>query len=442
VLDKHDIIHCCFIDEDDKLYYGNSTNWNNEIIVNDNIADDSDTCDIEVNSNDCIYIVASGTEEDTVDIWSPCLNGWGDTNRVEIYDTGGSALTFPTIISENVYDELYVSFIEASDLQFCSSSNQGNIWSCKELDPVSSDTPDIFITEDKTIGIVYNIGDNDVAYANSSDRGISWSIRDDFDTQEDYPSIAHSTYPIDVNKITNRLDILSGDALYSNLHYANKTINYIPADITPPIIFNLRNTDTTYKSSYIEWNCDEKCNYTISWGIGSINNNTFKTSHNPFLNNLQPNTTYSIGLDVWDISGNNGYNYTFSFNTSYFLTNITVQLPNGITQVEFTALNKSHKYVEPNGQTDLIPFFNITNIGTASLNVTHLLNQTLPSDVVYMVNDEYVTAEAMPIFDYLQTVHSPLLPNESIGIWLWTNFTNSLPQTINRQGNISVYNNT
>ncbi len=100
----------------------------------------------------------------------------------------------------------------------------------------------------------------------------------------------------------------------------------IVAETTPPTISNLINTSTTNESSFIEWSCSENCNYSILWFnnsirnntylVNSIYNNTFKTSHNPYLANLTNSTTYFINLTVWDVSGNSAADNTFNFATA------------------------------------------------------------------------------------------------------------------------------
>lgn len=98
------------------------------------------------------------------------------------------------------------------------------------------------------------------------------------------------------------------------------------ADETPPTISSLRNTSTTNISSYIEWNCDENCNYTINlynnsirtstYLVDTLYNNTFALNHNPYFDDLINSTYYYLNLTVWDSSGNSAVNNTFNFTTA------------------------------------------------------------------------------------------------------------------------------
>lgn len=354
-MDSGDIIHCCFITSSDSLIYWNSSN-KDFITVNGNSADDSDSCDIELDYNNCIFIVASGTDGDDVDIWSPCLNGWGDANRVSVHESTSSSI--PVITADN-QNGLHISFIESLDLWYSNSSDGGNTWSSQEVDASESDTPCIAVNENGSqIYILYTDGGvtGNLVISNSSDNGLTWEV-DTLLINDNLLacSIAQSSYPSS-NSLDNKLHYV---ASYNDLYYGNITIHYVA-----------------------------------------------------------PITVY----------GN--------------VTNFTVTLPNGQTEAVFTALNKSHKYIEPTGQTETTAFFNITSKGNASLNVTHLLNQTLPNDVVYMFNTEYDSNTATVLEDFVKTIYSPLLENESISIWIWTNITDITPQTIGRIGNISVFNNT
>ena len=102
---------------------------------------------------------------------------------------------------------------------------------------------------------------------------------------------------------------------------SNSSVRHFRLDTTAPVISNLRNTSTTNQSSFIEFGCNELCNYSILWYnstdlIGSIYNNTFATNHNPYLTNLSNVTTYFTNLTVWDGVGNSVTNKTFNFTTA------------------------------------------------------------------------------------------------------------------------------
>src|SRR3990167_2081069 len=96
VFDKSLKLQCVAIESTGLSYYTNSTVWT-ETAVNDNIADDTDHCTIVAAPNNCIFVACSGTDQDDVDLWSPCLNGWGDTNRVQI-QAGSTNPSDPSMI--------------------------------------------------------------------------------------------------------------------------------------------------------------------------------------------------------------------------------------------------------------------------------------------------------------------------------------------------------
>jgi hypothetical protein len=89
-----------------------------------------------------------------------------------------------------------------------------------------------------------------------------------------------------------------------------------------PVIWNLTNISTTNESSYINWSCDEACNYSISWYnstdelVDTISLSTYALSHSAFLGNLSNSSIYRINLTVWDASGNYARNDTFNFTTA------------------------------------------------------------------------------------------------------------------------------
>ena len=175
---------------------------------------------------------------------------------------------------------------------------------------------------------------------NSSNTNVSLQ----FNVTDNYASVVYCNITLDgvMNITTNDTAITSNKyktittlitGLSDLMHYWNITCwdssnnknisatRKFSVDIVPPIISNLRNTSTINENSYIEFDCNENCNYSISWYnsvgvVGSLNNNTFATSHKSFLSSLANSTTYFVNLTVWDIVGNKAVNNTFNFTTA------------------------------------------------------------------------------------------------------------------------------
>jgi hypothetical protein len=184
----------------------------------------------------------------------------------------------------------------------------------------------------------------------------------------------------------------------------------VEADTTPPEISNLRNTSTTDTSSYVEWDCDEACNYTITWYdnaertaanlVGTQDVKTYQTSNNPQLTSLDAATTYYINLTVWDSSGNNATNNTLSFTTDatppeslainthssepsapdekevvYVYVNVTS--PNDILYVNFsiiapngTVIMEKQNATSKTGDIFNSSNFTVSSVGTWTYNIT------------------------------------------------------------------------
>ena len=209
--DSDGVVHCVITDGDEAFYI-NSSNPGNEITVNDNTADDSDFCDIEIDQNDCIYIACMGSDGDDLDVWSPCLDGFGDTNRIQINDAdyvSASGLANGYGLSISIRDnQLFSVFIDNSDLQLCNTSLTNiNVSDCQEIDSAASYMPDIAIDSTGGIHIIYlsnSYGNTAyISFANSTD-GINFDIQQQPGDRGYHPSIADSYYP-DSNHASNRL---------------------------------------------------------------------------------------------------------------------------------------------------------------------------------------------------------------------------------------------
>lgn len=232
VTDSDDIIHCAIIQTtDDYAYYVNSTQWNTEVEVNTNAADDSDACDIEVDTSNCVYITCFGTDQGDIDIWSPCLNGWGDGNRVQI-DAGpaGSAIT----MASGNDGKLYATWVDSGvDLWFASSNDGGSTWSASEIKTGTYYSPEIAVSESNDLFILYSDGVNNVSGAYSSDGGDTWQYNFGAQGLNSFFGFAATRYPT-YNRVRDRLDIFGTNSTAAQVIYYNESITYGISDTTSP----------------------------------------------------------------------------------------------------------------------------------------------------------------------------------------------------------------
>lgn len=246
-VDKNGVFHLCAIDlTADELFYVNSSNLNDEDIVNENNADDSDTCDIEVDTDGHPYIIAKGTDGDDLDIWSLASggNGWGSANRIEIVaDTGlglgeGAVMKIKTI---DDVEQVFIGYIAGdSDLWFYNASITNlEGFTGVEVDSTPSFNPSIGVNGG-SIQILYmneasESSSSDLVYANSTDGGITWDSNNGRPgggiNNMGFPSILDAHYSNSSNmQGTLRYVYYDTDLLYDNL-----TIPTPPA----PAVLNL-----------------------------------------------------------------------------------------------------------------------------------------------------------------------------------------------------------
>ena len=86
-----------------------------------------------------------------------------------------------------------------------------------------------------------------------------------------------------------------------------------------PQISNVQVSPTS-TSATITWTTDVATNYTIWYGVGTLNKKVSSTQytsgqHSATLNDLQPETTYTFKISVWDSSGNKAETSQSTFTT-------------------------------------------------------------------------------------------------------------------------------
>jgi len=127
------------------------------------------------------------------------------------------------------------------------------------------------------------------------------------------------------------------------------------------------------------------------------------------------------------------YTTTSAIDTSFIVT-----LPLGTTQAEYTATTKSAQAVAPTNQTDSVPFFNITNTGNTNLNLTWVMNESLPASIELKADTDNNPTGAKQVNTTAYIFKTGLTSGSSFSIWFWSYFTDATPQTIYKKVNVST----
>lgn len=118
-------------------------------------------------------------------------------------------------------------------------------------------------------------------------------------------------------------------------------------------------------------------------------------------------------------------------------TTFTVTLPVGYTQGNFSPVNSTATNESPDGQTDSVPWFNVTNTGNGNLEVRLVLNNTLVNVVVKADTDNNPSGAA-ELSTNLQSLCGSVSPSSSCDIWLWCDYNHAIPQTSYRECDVNV----
>jgi len=129
--DSNSVTHCCMKDNDDDLWYVNTSDLNDGVEIS---TDDSDHCDIEVDTDNNVYIVISETTSDDLDIMTSS-DSWASRNSVD--DNLGSVSTYMyngVSIAIDTNENIHIASIHGADLQYCNGTTSDlTTWTCSEL---------------------------------------------------------------------------------------------------------------------------------------------------------------------------------------------------------------------------------------------------------------------------------------------------------------------
>ena len=211
---------------------------------------------------------------------------------------------------------------------------------------------------------------------------------------------------------------------------------------TPPYPTNLQSTTENF------W-----VNYTWDAGSGNVTNGYNVTWNASWDNTSNTYMNKSVGASGWANitvwawnSSSNGTISTGSISDNVQVssgtdTSFTVTLPVGYTYIHFNLTGvwnaSTQTNYAPEGQSDSVAFYNVTNTGTVNLYVRMQLNATVSLITLKADNDNNPVG-AKEVNATLVTIGSSLSSGNSMNIWLWSDFDHTTQQTINRTLYINV----
>ena len=201
VVDKNDFMHCVLRDDyNDILYYINETDFTTLIDINTNTGDDTDQADIVVDSNGVIWIAGIGSDQDDLDIWTSDT-GWGDSNRIEVYDGGtyttGNEISMQIEVIDNI-EKIFINFVVDADLILCNSTvDTPTTWSCTTVDSSASFSASLGVNLNNNIQILYGEQQTDSGevYRSNSTDGVTFDARTEMTATAGSPRLADQYYP-------------------------------------------------------------------------------------------------------------------------------------------------------------------------------------------------------------------------------------------------------
>ena len=211
--------------------------------------DDTDSCDIEVDTNNNVYILTSGGDHLDIDIWS---NKDDFASRNPIYEINTNR--DPAIAINPNTDDIYIAFSTSGRLAFANNTadNWNGEWTFYEIDGESSIHPDIEVSNDGDIYIIYtnsSSADDDytVFIANSSsspDSASDWTNRTEMYKDPGnwagaiQATMRGSTFPV-FNRVTDAIEYLFWNDTDNGIYYGRIELGEIEENIYLNITLNL-----------------------------------------------------------------------------------------------------------------------------------------------------------------------------------------------------------
>lgn len=142
------------------------------------------------------------------------------------------------------------------------------------------------------------------------------------------------------------------------------------------------------------------------------------------------------------ISGHSYGTYYTNYSTYYVGdvlpdTSFTVTVPIGYDYPIFRAESNTSENIKPDGQTNDVPMFEVTNTGNQLLNFSMNLNSTV-SDITLKADTDNTSEGANELTDTPIIIYTELDESESFGIWLWSDFNDAVIQETNRSMNLTA----
>ncbi len=280
VVDSGDVVHCVARDvTNSTLWYVNSSTWDEEVLLGQQSgSDDTDHGDIEVDVDDNIYIIGTGSDEDDVDIWSS-IDGYATRNQIDgsLGSVSGVFVDAGFAIDIDLDGNIYYAGPHTNDLQFCNGTTTNwdggsGAWDCKELSTLQSRSNDIAVSLSNEIHILHDsnsASSSTILRSNSSNNGTTFESRTELQAALTFrASIADSMFPT-----SNRLDSVlryiftNATGVYYD-SYEITTFGEAPAD------------SCTYTSG--DWNIDATDNCVISDNVIIDGSNVLCTGSGTF----------------------------------------------------------------------------------------------------------------------------------------------------------------
>jgi len=293
--------------------------------VNSNAADDTDDCDIEVDTNDNVYIVAQGSDQTDLDIWSnrdtTNTTRGGFDQRYQIDGNGGVSQGVSISISPR-YNTLHIAYANGTtantDMSYANNTaaNWNTSWTTYTLDTATSGNPSIKVSHDMNVFIVYEnttTNTKELLYANSTVNATSaldWTNRSTLKPRQTWqngiePSARGSTFPRR-NSVNDSLEFIYWNDTDNNLYFDQLAILFNPlvaaADDLSFTIYVPANNATGRDSE----------SFTQTDFIIFNATSTTATKINPYVLNGGAQTS-TVSIFRYENTGNQAINITMNF---------------------------------------------------------------------------------------------------------------------------------
>ena len=280
----------------------NSTAWDTTIEVHDNSSDNSQYCDVQVDSTNNIWVWGIGDDFGRLEVWNS-TSGWGNQKYYGIIEgdfvnNDGEYMSARIRKLTDGSEYVYVAFMQDYNLSYCRTDLADINWECQHLSDDPASTPDLAVTNEGAVEILFgsddSSGSGDVIYRVHADDGWMFTSNETIQTNSGIPEILDQQghYTTELNTLASYIYCDKNNDLYyssylvsanpivlenlrfgafNNTQYNETGVKLEAGNLSGDYITPVQNINASYTAINMSYDCTEVSGTNCSGSIRTNN---------------------------------------------------------------------------------------------------------------------------------------------------------------------------